>query len=441
MGLGLHGGGLASALFFIKEGAELTITDLRSEKVLEPTLLKLEGMNIKYTLGKHVDEDFINADIVIKNPGVPGSSKYLKLAKRIESDISIFLERVDSPIIAVTGSKGKSSTVSAIDFVLKMVNPKTKLGGNITVSPLTFLDEVDENTPVILELSSWQLADLRGKNCLKAKISAITNIMNDHQNAYNSLTEYANDKAVIFESLKGKAILNYNDSFTNFFKSQLAEKPLYFSNKFLPKNIDGAFLDDMGQGWLQLDGRQKLILNMELKLKGNHQRENLLLAALILNTLGIDTGIIRDGLTNFKGIAHRMELFLTRNGVKYYNDSAATIPEAVCAAIDSFSTPVRLISGGTDKDLDFSSISKTFQKASTIHLLKGSGTDKIIKELKKHNINYFGPYTSLENLLSELKPTLNPGDSVLFSPGATSFGLFNNEFHRGNYFKDIISSI
>lgn len=441
MGLGLHGGGLASALFFIKEGAIVTITDLRSAEVLKPTTKKLESFDLKYRLGTHVDEDFIDADLVIKNPGVPSNSKYLKMAKRIETDISIFLGRVNCPIIAITGSKGKSSTVSAIDYILKQVNPKTQLGGNITVSPLTFLDQVDDTTPVILELSSWQLGDIKGRKILKSSIATVTNIMNDHQNAYNNLEEYADDKAVIFEGLKGDAILNYQDDFTPFFCNKLNKTPLYFSNKLLPKQIDGAFLDDMGQGWMQIDGRQELILGRELTLKGGHQRENMLLAALILKRFNIETSVIKNGLAKFKGIAHRMEFCREVSGIKFYNDSAATIPEAVCAAILSFKTPVRLISGGTDKELDFSNIATAFSKVESIHLLEGTGTDKMIIKLNEGHIKFNGPYSSLDLLMADLKPTLKDGDSVLFSPGATSFGMFNNEFHRGDYFKDIVSSI
>lgn len=441
MGLGLHGGGLASALFFLEQGAEVTVTDLRSQEVLKPTIERLKDYKVNYRIGEHKDEDFLNADIVIKNPGVPSSSPYLKMAKRIETDISIFLSRTESPIIAVTGSKGKSSTVSAIYQVLKSYNPKTKLGGNITVSPLTFIKEVEKDTPVILELSSWQLADLRGKGCLHPNIATVTNIMNDHQNAYNSLEDYASDKSVIFENLKGSAILNYSDEFTPFFKSKLKKEPLFFSKTPLPLNVNGAFLDKHKAGWVTEDGLKTQILNPILNIKGEHQRENLLLAGLILYKFGVPTEVIREKLSEYSGIPHRMELFLEKDGVKFFNDSAATIPEAVKAAIDSFDTPVRLISGGTDKSLDFSTVAKTFSKAKSIHLLDGTATEKMIAVLKKEGIVYFGPYNSLQRLIDDLITTLKPGDSVLFSPGATSFGMFNNEFDRGNQFKEIISNI
>ncbi len=443
MGLGLHGGGLASALFFLKEGATLTVTDLRSENVLKPTMDLLKDYKVKYTLKKHIDEDFTGADLVIKNPGVPSSSKYLKLAKRVETDISIFLQRVHCPIIAITGSKGKSSTVCALDFVLKKHNPRAKLGGNITVSPLTFIQDVDETTPVVLELSSWQLADLKNRGCLKPKIAAITNIMNDHQNAYNSLENYAYDKSLIFQNIDGDVILNFNDKFTPYFKDRLLkttkEEPLYFSNKLEPNPFNGAYIDDMKQGWLQIEGQSIKILDQDLTLKGEHQRENLLLAGLILFRFGLNVTLIRESLKEFKGIAHRMELFLERDGIAFYNDSAATIPEAVCAAIESFKTPVRLICGGTDKELKFECIVKPFNKPTSIHLLSGTGTDKMVKVLDENNISYNGPYDSLKLLIEQLMPTLNTADSVLFSPGATSFGMFNNEFDRGNQFKEMIT--
>ena len=165
MGLGLNGGGEATVRFLLKHGANVTITDMKSKEQLESTIKSLENdssldtSKIKYTLGCHNIEDFKNADVVIKNPGVKiEGNKFLAEAKQIETDISMFLHFTKAPIIAVTGSKGKSSTVSAIHFGLSQAGFTTFLGGNITVSPLTFLEKTNEDTPVVLELSSWQLA-------------------------------------------------------------------------------------------------------------------------------------------------------------------------------------------------------------------------------------------------------------------------------------------
>ncbi len=199
MGLGLHGGGIASARFFAKAGAEVTVTDLRGPEVLEPAIRQLEAFHIHYVLGVHHEEDFAKADIVIKNPAVRRDSPFLRLAKRIETDISIFLRYSKSPLIAVTGSKGKSTVASAIWYVLSQYHEKALLGGNISVSPLDFLDETGPDVPVVLELSSWQLGDLHNMGILRPKVAVLTAIFPDHLNYYDSMEAYVADKRVIYE--------------------------------------------------------------------------------------------------------------------------------------------------------------------------------------------------------------------------------------------------
>ncbi|MDE6736274.1 MAG: UDP-N-acetylmuramoyl-L-alanine--D-glutamate ligase, partial [Treponemataceae bacterium] len=197
MGLGLNGGGEATVRFLLSHGANVTVTDMKTADALAATIASLQNdpslahEHLRYVLGEHRMEDFANADCVIKNPGVKyDGNPFLAAAKAIETDISLFLHFSKAPIIAVTGSKGKSSTVSAIHYGLQKAGFTAFLGGNITVSPLTFLDQTDESTPVVLELSSWQLADLRGRKALKPKIALITKIIPDHQNFYHSMLAY-----------------------------------------------------------------------------------------------------------------------------------------------------------------------------------------------------------------------------------------------------------
>ena len=204
MGLGLNGGGEAAVRFFLKKGAYVLVTDMKTEEQLKPTIERLNSdpdldtSRLTYRLGEHRIEDFENADCVIKNPGVKyEGNKYLAAAKAIETDLSIFLRFTECPIIAVTGSKGKSSTVSAIYYGLKEAGYKTFLGGNITVSPLSFIDEVSSDTPVVIEFSSWQLSDLRGRKVLKPHISIITKIVPDHQNWYGNMEDYVADKRLM----------------------------------------------------------------------------------------------------------------------------------------------------------------------------------------------------------------------------------------------------
>ncbi len=483
MGLGLHGGGLVSSLFFLNCGAEVTITDLKGEEKLQESIKKLErekppNSTYKLILGEHREIDFKNADLIIKNPGVPWSSRYLKIAREqgipIETDISIFLRLKDNPIIAVTGSKGKSTTSAAIHCSLKSDFPGAKLGGNITVSPLAFIHQLHPRDPVVLELSSWQLADLRGKGVLKPKISLITNILHDHQDKYNSMEEYIADKIVILENQDrwDFTILNLDDAYWRRFaevaNAQVlfsAEKPfsLYkIEHKQIGNTpvIEGAYLRN-NEGYLEVVPRspntsnRKLILKVfdSIKLRGHHNRKNMLMASLAAYLFGIDIDKIKKSVSTFGGLEHRMELFYETSLVHgqkllFYNDSAATIPEATVNAILSLEEPTILITGGTDKNLDFSVFKSIIFKPEEIFLLEGSATDKIITLLNLNGRKFRGPYNKLETLLYELKKflltafnTSTTDISIVFSPGCASFELFKNEFHRGEIFKQLVNKI
>ena len=440
MGLGLNGGGLASAEYFASNGANVTVTDLRSRDILAPSIKSLEKYKIRYVLEKHDISDFINADLVIKNPAVKNDSPYLAVSKVVETDISIFMRLCKNRIIAVTGSKGKSTTVSALYHSLKSVDSRTKLGGNITTSPLSFINETDINDPVILELSSWQLADLKGKDLLAPFISIITNILPDHQNRYSSMDEYADDKKIIYSS-QGKGdytICSYDDAYGRFFFRETKAKAIFFSQKLLPPDIPGSYLEKDGSGYFSENGVKSFILDKELSVKGNHNRLNLLAAASALYLYGIPPETIRRTLSSFKGIRDRLELVAEKNGMEFYNDTTATIPEAVVAAVMSFGKGTRLIAGGTDKELDFEIFSQLDGRTEMIYLLDGSATGKIIPVLEKNNIPYKGPFSSLEKAFTSAVSDSSENERLLLSPGCASFEMFKNEFERGDVFRKLV---
>ena len=441
MGLGLHGGGIASARFFAKAGAEVTVTDLGVPEKLQSSVDKLSDLNIHFVLGEHREIDFSSADMVIKNPAVPAGSPFLKLARRIETDISIFLQLTENRIIAVTGSKGKSTTVSAVYHVMKKTYPGTKLGGNITVSPLTFLHSLGKNDPVILELSSWQLADLGERDLLKPQIAVITNIMHDHQNRYDRFEDYVYDKKLIYRNQDHSDISIFaDDSFGREFQKE-SKGQIYTFHSSEPQRencIKRGWIKD-NKGYFSEDGiKIEELISDNLSVPGEHFRINMLIAAMILKKFGIETEQIRKGLSSFSGVNHRMERFTEKNGVTFYNDSAATIPEATAAAIRSFMTPVILITGGTDKELQFQCLKEPLNMAKSIILLEGSGTDKMLLILQESGIPWKGPYSTLSEALEESVQSAERGDSIIFSPGCTSFGMFLNEFDRGDRFKELV---
>jgi len=459
MGLGLNGGGLESARFLAERGAEVTVTDLRDEKALAPSMERLAAFPIRYVLGRHEIEDFRNADMVIKNPGVRPDSPYLAAARRIETDISLFLASCPARISAVTGSKGKSTTSSALYFALNeaRVNVgvhggaplpgKARLGGNITLSPLSFLDDLSEKDDVVLELSSWQLGDLRGRDLLKPRAAILTAIMRDHLDRYGTMEAYVADKRLIYKNQdKEDVTVAGDDDWGRSFLGESRGRPLVYSERPLDETIAGGWIpESAGPGLARLtygadQGRVVEVVPAKPLIPGYHQKKNLLAAALALLDLGLKADFIRESLGRFPGIEHRLEFFHESGGIRFYNDSAATIPEAAAAAIAAFEKPPVLVTGGTDKDLDFSPLVRAAVNAKNIFLLAGTGSEKLKKLFDNDGIKYRGPFDSLDTAINAVLDTAVSGDNVVLSPGCTSFGMFLNEFDRGRKWKEGIRS-
>jgi UDP-N-acetylmuramoylalanine--D-glutamate ligase len=448
MGLGLNGGGEAVTSFLSKYGAILTITDMKSPEELAPTLkklkedLKIDEGKITYVLGHHDIKDFENAYCVIKNPGVKyDGNKFLAAAKHIETDLSLFLQFCPAPIIAVTGSKGKSSTASAIYYGLCKAGFDAKLGGNITVSPLSFIDTCTEKTPVVLELSSWQLADLRGRHILKPRIAVLTTIVPDHQNWYHAMEPYIADKKLIYADQSGDDVLLCADR-NNWGNEFASEAPAHVIR--YPMQPEKTWLND-------------------ISVPGEHQKQNVYNAYLVLCEMGVKHADAIKIMQSYPGIEHRLEYFYTWNRIKFYNDTTATVPEAAVAAIKAFKEPVHFMGGGTDKGLELDLLADALaeeietQRVRSIRLLEGTGTKNLIKLLKKRKVAYIGPFDSLKSMLNDFKKAITDKEQlsavvdsksethsnfvVVFSPGATSFGMFDNEFDRGTKFKETVKEI
>lgn len=472
MGLGLNGGGEACVRFFLRHGAFVTVTDMKTEEELSPTIQSLNADNtldmsrLTYVLGEHRESDFSDADCVIKNPGVKiEGNKYLAKARAIESDISIFLQLTNAPIIAVTGSKGKSSTVSAIYYGLLKAGYTAFLGGNITVSPLTFLEETTADTPVVLELSSWQLADLRGRKLLRPHIALITKIVPDHQNWYKNMEEYVADKRLLYaDQTKGDYTIVDSDAdepgtgpaaggtWGDLFAAETNAAVLRYTRGddlhgsygvFQTKDADGTPCGNvLLPGMTQPDTILKALL-----VPGEHMRINVQNAALVLYLMHVPAEKIAEILGSWQGIAHRLQFFHAYKNARFYNDSCATVPEAAAAASQAFGKPIILIAGGTDKGLSFEPLIKMLAAENgeipvkKLYLLAGTGTDKLTAGLDARNIPYEKPYQTLDALLCALKKELDAAsdsgisaeETVVFSPGATSFGMFKNElYHKSN---------
>jgi UDP-N-acetylmuramoylalanine--D-glutamate ligase len=471
MGLGLHGGGLQSALFMLKRGAEVTVTDLRDEKTLMPAIKELDTAckefkrpAVRYVLGKHEIEDFKKADIVIKNPGVKPDSPFLQVSKRIETDLSLFLTESKARLFAVTGTKGKSGTSSAIHWILSKDRKAGKafLGGNITVSPLTFLDELTEFDDVVLELSSFQLGDIKnytnadGQPLLKPNAAVLTSIMHDHLDRYVSMEDYIDDKRNIYRGQDANCVtVAGDDDWGKSFRAETKARPLIWSCKqdlssALGEAGSGGCIDSTGRGiarlrdWEGVTGEITELVPQKALTPGSHQKINMLSAALAAFALGVKAETIRGALSTFPGIEHRLEFFHESGGVRYYNDSAATIPEAAAACVEALTEPsltlggLILVTGGTDKNLDFSPLARAAKKAKTVILLEGTGSEKLIPLLREAGVSYSGPFDDLDKAVHCAIDNASGADIIALSPGCASFGMFLNEFDRGRKWKEAI---
>jgi UDP-N-acetylmuramoylalanine--D-glutamate ligase len=432
MGLGLNpkGSGITAAKFFVSSGAKVTVTDLKTKKELAPSLKLLKNFSIKYVLGRHDKEDFKNADLIIKNPGVRQTSKYLKIAKRngvpIETDVGIFLENSPARIIGVTGTRGKSTTAALIGKMLKTKYGSVFVGGNIQFSPLNFLNQISKNSKVILELSSWMLEDTMRK--IHPRIAVLTNIMPDHLNTYKNFDDYVEAKALIFKNQTKNdfAILNHDDLNVRKLTRNIKAKKIWFSKK----NIVVL---------------KKIIPLKEIALPGEHNISNILAAVAVAKFEGVSNRIIQNVLKIFKGLPNRLEFVRKAKGLKFYNDTTSTMPEATIAALKTLGHDknIILIAGGADKKLDYKKLGREIKKyCKAVVLFEGNASGKILKTIK-HNkkITINGGIKTMKDAVRNVVKLAEKNDIILLSPGAASFGLFQNEFDRGEQFVKIVKKL
>ncbi len=434
MGLGLHGSGIASARYAAQQGAIVRVTDLRSAQILAPSIASLAGLPIEYVLGEHRDEDFHWAEIVIHVPGVRRTSPYLHLARengaRIEQEIALFFQACPGRIIGITGTRGKTTTSTLLYELLRASGARTVIGGNVAgVETLSLLPLITSQTLVVLELSSWQLEGL-APHKLSPPVAVITNIYPDHLDTYQNMEEYVEAKANIFgyQHASDLAIFNYDNPWTR----RIAEQAM--AETWFTSLVRGGSFPRGSATFMPF-------IFTETPMVGKHNLENILLATTTARLLGVPDKIIASIVRNFHGVAHRLEEVAVVNGVRYINDSASTAPVAGRVALTAFDGPIVLVAGGNTKFLPLEDWPEAIVRRSRdVILLKGTGTDELLPALenaaRKLGITnpVRGVFDDFAAAMDAAVSVSHPGDVLLFSPGFTSFGMFLNEFDRGDKF-------
>jgi UDP-N-acetylmuramoylalanine--D-glutamate ligase len=442
MGLGILGRGLGYTKFLAECGAILTVTDLKNEKQLATSIKALaEFPNIKFVLGEHRLEDFRDADMIIKSAGVPMDSIFIAEAKKneipVEMDVSLFAKCApEVMIIAVTGTRGKSMTTTLIYEILKanekFLKQKVFLGGNIRgVATLPLLKKVNKGDILVCELDSWQLQGF-GEDKMSPHISVFTSFMPDHMNYYkDSMEKYFNDKANIFKYQKKDDVLIIRPGMKKFI-------PLGHSHTGEAKHIGKLITIN-----------KKNVADWKFIVPGEHQRENLACAVEVAEQFSISISKIKKAVADFKGMEGRLQLLKIYKGVKIYNDNNSTTPEATIAGLravgDAKKRKVVLIIGGDKKKLDTAELVKEIPKwCSKVVMFKERGTDLIrdaVFQFSKKGIEVYEE-EGLENTVKRAISVAKKGETVLYSPGFSSFGkYFNNEYERNDLFMKIIKNL
>lgn len=447
MGLGLHGGGVAVAKWFVKRGAIVTITDLKTRKELKNSLIALKGLHIKYVLGRHEVKDFETNDYIIQNPGVPKESHFLMVAKdsgaEIYNEAGLFFEFSNKEnIIGITGTRGKSTTTMLTYEILKQKFPKTLYGGNIRTQAMFDIIEKAKNNLVVLELSSWQL---EGLEAIKQSphIAVFTNLMPDHLNRYKDINDYIEAKEAIFryQSKKDYSIFNKDNKITNRVGKTTPSQRYWISLKSFA-NENGCFVKGGKIIFRQNNKETEVMKVSDIAMPGEHNVYNVLCAITVGIILKVGVVNIRSAVINFKGLEDRLELVKEIKGVKYYNDTTSTTPDAGIAALKSLGKKknIVLIAGGNDKKLEYSEFAREVKKSVKMAiLLGGDATAKMKSEFELVGFkNFSEEFYSMDEAVKEAKKHANDGDIILLSPSATSFGIFVNEFDRGEQFKKSI---
>ena len=448
MGLGLHGGGIGVIRFLVSAGAKVTVTDLKSKKELEASLNKLKDLvGIEYVLGEHRKADFLNAEMVVKNPAVPWTNEFIQLALGknipVEMDSGLFFKLCKNKIIGVTGTRGKTTTASLICEILRAAQRNPVKVGIAQVSVLDKLHELKNDSIVVFELSSWRLSAL-GRAGRSPEIAVFTNIFQDHLNYYAGVEEYLQDKKYIFSHQKKAdvCVVNWDDEKLRNLEQEIPSRLVRFSKS----KLEGEQVVYLAQDslWANWDGQaEKIMDTAEIKIKGAHNVSNILASIGVAKVLGIEREAIKKGVRAFSGLPHRLEFVRELGRVKYYNDTAATSPDGAISSLNSFTENLVLIAGGSDKNLDMRELAKAIkQKTDRVIFLKGEGTEKIIAELRKLGEDKnFAVVDSMEKAVALARDLAKSGDVVLLSPGTASFGLFVNEFDRGDKFKLAVNSL
>ena len=435
VGLGMTG--VATARFLNKMGAVVTVADMAKENELGESVAIIRELGINMELGSHENSTFENADIIVLSPGVPHAIPQIQRAKDkgidVIGEIELASKFIDQPVIAITGTNGKTTTTTLLGEMLKSSGLNVFVGGNIGSPLIGYVDREEKAEIIIVEVSSFQLDTIES---FKPKVSVLLNITEDHLDRYNDFTAYAKSKCRIFknQNLSDTAVLNGDDPLIRKLTKNIKSKKLFFTA--VKNSEEGAVVDGnnitLFSEKISETGKQKVYDLSGTSIKGKHNVENASAACLAALSAGGTIEGIRTALDNFKGLPHRLEYVATVNGVKYFNDSKATNVDAVARALECFDDRVILIMGGRNKGADFDSLRDAVRHITKKIIAIGEAKENIISSF--NDAVPVNTASTMEDAVCTACDAAKPGDVVLLSPACSSFDMYDDYTHRGKVF-------
>lgn len=446
IGLGVSNLPLIDYLYELK--AKVTIFDRTDIKDLDETLVrKITDYGMGMSFGENYLDELVGFDIIFRSPSclptVPQLAAEAARGAIVTTEVEMVIELCPGKVIGVTGSDGKTTTTTLISEILKAKDYNVFLGGNIGTPLFTRIHEMMPDDIVVLELSSFQLMDMK----ISPQIAVITNITPNHLDKHSDMEEYIEAKKNIFkyQDENGLVVLNYDNEITRSFEEEAPGKVEFFSSK--SKLSNGYIVDENKIKYCENGLRSHILDTKGMKLRGTHNFENAA-AAIIATRDFVDTKTACDTILNFKGVEHRLELVLeTKNRIRWYNDSVSSSPTRTIAGLNAFYLRnIILIAGGYDKNLDYTPLAKPIVDNCKELILLGATSSKIEKavkaELKKQNKKLkIRKCTDLRETVEIAKQDAIQGDVILFSPASASFDMFKNFAERGELFKKYVKEV
>ncbi|HQG13203.1 MAG TPA: UDP-N-acetylmuramoyl-L-alanine--D-glutamate ligase [bacterium] len=443
--VGLGKSGIAAARFLAREGAVVTALDSKPQAEMENAILSLKDVGVSLRFGGNDPAVISSSDMAVISPGVSPSLEGLEdICRRggaVVGEMELAVGRIDRPIVAVTGTNGKTTTTSLIGHLLENSGIRRVVAGNIGTPILDLVDDANRSDAVILEVSSFQIETTPS---LAPKISVLLNITPDHLDRHASFEEYAECKGTLVKRTvaDGFGIYNVRDALV----SRIVRGA---TCSLIPFDAEGGSHLKSGSAASWFDGEALMVssgggitrkYSLEgISLEGVHNRENMLAALTVCELLGADSDLLLEGLKSFKGLPHRMELVRDFDGVRYFNDSKGTNIGAVAKAISSLDAPIILIAGGISKGVDFSPLSSLVEEKVKKLVLIGESCEEMSRIFE--GIADITRASSMREAVLIAASVAEPGDVVLLSPACASFDMFRNYADRGEQFAKCVMEL